>query len=73
MFQEWDGNPILVWTPVVEPEVHGVERFLPEQPLDLIRKGKFNKVPLIVGVTKDEFGGVIVGENISLLHNATGI
>ncbi|EZA54385.1 esterase E4 [Ooceraea biroi] len=59
-FFEWDGNPILVWTPVVEPEVHGVERFLPEQPLDLIRKGKFHKVPLIVGVTKDEFGGVVV-------------
>lgn len=47
----------------MEPEVNGVERFLAEQPLDLIRKGKFHKVPLIVGVTKDEFGGVVVGEN----------
>ncbi|KAL6420041.1 hypothetical protein ACFW04_010998 [Cataglyphis niger] len=46
---EWYGNPILLWTPVVEPEVHGVERFLPEQPVDLIRKGKFHKVPLIAG------------------------
>ncbi|KAL6446525.1 hypothetical protein ACFW04_001222 [Cataglyphis niger] len=60
-FFEWYGNPILLWTPVVEPEVHGVERFLPEQPVDLIRKGKFHKVPLIAGVTKDEFGGVVVG------------
>ncbi|KMQ95962.1 esterase fe4-like protein [Lasius niger] len=59
-FFEWYGNPILVWTPVVEPEVHGVERFLPEQPIDLIKRGKFHKVPLIAGVTKDEFGGVVV-------------
>lgn len=58
-FFEWHGNPILVWSPVVEPEVRGVERFLPEQPYDLIRKGQFHKVPLIAGVTKDEFGGVV--------------
>lgn len=58
-FFEWYGNPILVWTPVVEPEVHGVERFLPEQPVDLIKRGEFHKVPLIAGVTKDEFGGVV--------------
>ncbi|KYM82670.1 Esterase FE4 [Atta colombica] len=58
-FFEWYGHPIMIWTPVVEPEVHGVERFLPEQPIDLIRKGKFHKVPLIAGVTKNEFDGVI--------------
>ncbi|KAL6446527.1 hypothetical protein ACFW04_001222 [Cataglyphis niger] len=69
-FFEWYGNPILLWTPVVEPEVHGVERFLPEQPVDLIRKGKFHKVPLIAGVTKDEFGGVVVAvENQRKLGN----
>lgn len=50
-----------MWSPVVEPEVRGVERFLPEQPYDLIRKGQFHKVPLIAGVTKDEFGGVVAG------------
>lgn len=60
--QEWHGDPILVWSPVVEPEIQGVERFLPEQPADLFRKGKFHKVPLIAGVTKDEFGGVITSE-----------
>ncbi|EFN65474.1 Esterase FE4 [Camponotus floridanus] len=59
-FFEWNGNPILIWMPVVEPEVQGVERFLPEQPFDLIRKGKFHKVPLMAGVTKDEFGGIVV-------------
>ena len=47
--------------PVVESEeVRGVERFLPAQPIDLIRQGKFHKVPFITGVTKDEFGGQIV-------------
>lgn len=64
VFQEWYGNPILIWMPVVEPEVQGVERFLPEQPLDLIRKGKFHKIPLMAGVTKDEFGGIVVGKNL---------
>ncbi|XP_076180102.1 esterase E4-like [Ptiloglossa arizonensis] len=59
-FFEWHGDPILVWEPVVEPEVPGVERFLTDQPVDLIRRGKFNKVPAIFGVTKDEFGGVVV-------------
>ncbi|EZA54386.1 Esterase FE4 [Ooceraea biroi] len=59
-FFEWHGNPLLVWLPVVEPEIHGVERFLSEQPNDLIKQGNFHKVPLIAGITKDEFGGVIV-------------
>ncbi|XP_011705308.1 PREDICTED: esterase FE4-like, partial [Wasmannia auropunctata] len=59
-FFEWYNDLILVWTPVVEPEIHGVERFLPEQPSELIRKGKFHKVPLIAGITENEFDGVIV-------------
>ncbi|OAD60209.1 Esterase FE4 [Eufriesea mexicana] len=59
-FFEWYGDPIIVWKPVVEPEVSGIERFLPAQPYDLIRQGKFHQVPAIFGVTKDEFGGVVV-------------
>ncbi|XP_043269312.1 uncharacterized protein [Venturia canescens] len=59
-FFEWHNDPILIWLPVVEPEVPGVERFLTAQPIDLIREGKFHHVPLITGVTKDEFGGVVV-------------
>ncbi|XP_012527268.2 esterase FE4 [Monomorium pharaonis] len=62
-FFEWNYHPILIWTPVVEPEVHDVERFLPEQPYDLIRKGKFHKVPLIAGVTENEFDGVVAFVN----------
>ena len=58
-FFEWHGDPIVVWQPVVEPEIPGAERFLTAQPLDLIRKGRFHQVPAIFGVNKDEFGGVV--------------
>ncbi|KAJ8686610.1 hypothetical protein QAD02_022404 [Eretmocerus hayati] len=57
-FHEWHGDPILVWLPVVEPNIPGVERFLPAEPVDLIRSGNFNQVPLLTGVTQDEFGYV---------------
>ncbi|XP_015127077.1 esterase FE4 [Diachasma alloeum] len=59
-FFEWHRDPILVWLPVVEPEVPSVERFLPDQPMNLIRQGKFHQVPLITGITKDEFGGRVI-------------
>lgn len=45
---------------MIEPEVPGVERFLTAQPSDLIRQGKVYQVPLIAGVCRDEFGGVVV-------------
>lgn len=57
---DWYYNPILLWAPVVEPEIPGVERFLPADPEELIRQGKFEQVPLVTGITKDEFGGVTV-------------
>ncbi|XP_043269346.1 uncharacterized protein [Venturia canescens] len=59
-FFEWHGDPVLVWAPVIEPEVPGVERFLTGQPSDLIKRGEFSHVPLITGICKDEFGGVVV-------------
>ncbi|XP_012344184.1 esterase E4-like [Apis florea] len=59
-FFEWNKDPILIWKPVVEPNIPGVERFLPAQPVELIRRGKFHKVPAIFGITRDEFGGVVV-------------
>ncbi|KAL7289595.1 hypothetical protein TKK_0016453 [Trichogramma kaykai] len=59
-FFEWHNNPLIQWMPVVEPEVRGVERFMPAQPIDLIRQGKFKKVPFVAGITKDEFGAKIV-------------
>ncbi|XP_015127076.1 esterase E4 [Diachasma alloeum] len=58
-FAEWQGDPVLQWRPVIEPEVPGVERFLSDQPVDLIRQGKLYHVPVMTGITKDEFGGVV--------------
>lgn len=55
----------MLWKPVVEPEVPGMERFLPAQPIDLIRQGKFYQVPAIFGVTKDELGGIVVSKSHS--------
>ncbi|XP_076180089.1 esterase E4-like [Ptiloglossa arizonensis] len=55
---DWHGNPILLWKPSIEPEVRGVERFLTAHPYDLIKQGKFKQVPLILGVTENEFGTV---------------
>ncbi|XP_015176907.1 PREDICTED: esterase E4-like isoform X1 [Polistes dominula] len=58
-FFEYGGDPVNIWLPVIEPEVDGVERFLTGQPVDLIREGKINDVPLIIGTTTEEFGRVV--------------
>lgn len=44
----------------MEPKVKGVERFLTDEPVNLIREGKIAPVPVIGGFNKDEFAGVIV-------------
>ncbi|GJQ73729.1 hypothetical protein Trydic_g14063 [Trypoxylus dichotomus] len=68
-FDEFFYNPIWVWTPVIEPDF-GQERFLTEHPLDSVQKKNFENVPVMLGVTTDEFGSKsfdIVGNN-SLLE-----
>ncbi|XP_017883229.1 esterase FE4-like [Ceratina calcarata] len=56
---DWYQTPILLGKPTVEPESSKTERFLTAQPYDLIVQRKFtNDVPLILGVTQDEFGGI---------------
>lgn len=67
--KEWYGDPIIIWRPVVEPEIPGVERFLTDQPANLLRKGQFHHVPVIAGVTKDEFAGIIKGKIFPFFHN----
>lgn len=42
------------WLPVVEHDF-GQERFFADDPNNLFKSGKFNKVPVIVGITTDEF------------------
>ncbi|XP_043523874.1 esterase E4-like isoform X1 [Frieseomelitta varia] len=69
---DWLGNPILLWKPAVEPKAPGVERFLTDQPYKLIKQRKFQQVPLIMGVTEDEFGGVVAFyERDQLLDNCS--
>ncbi|KOX76875.1 Esterase FE4 [Melipona quadrifasciata] len=67
---DWYGNPILLWKPTVEPKAPGVERFLTDQPYNLIKQRKFHQVPLIMGVTEDEFGDIKINCPIILLDCA---
>lgn len=53
-------NPVLLWKPVIEPDF-GQERFLDRDPTEAFLKGDFMKIPVIAGVTKDEFAGPAVG------------
>lgn len=56
---------MLTWYPVVEPEIPGVERFLTDQPINLVKSGNFYQVPLITGVVRDEFGAFNISEIIT--------
>lgn len=52
--QEWGFEPIVLYGPVIEPaSAHG--RFLEAHPATLFLSGKSVQVPLITGITKDEF------------------
>ncbi|XP_055526824.1 carboxylic ester hydrolase-like [Wyeomyia smithii] len=52
-------NPVLLWKPVIEPDF-GQERFLDRDPTEAYLKGDFMKIPVIAGITKDEFAGPAV-------------
>ncbi|EFA08586.1 juvenile hormone esterase-like [Tribolium castaneum] len=54
MFLEFGDDPVVIWGPVIEGDF-GQERFLTAHPIELIQKGEFAKVPIILGVTTDEF------------------
>ncbi|XP_021928724.1 esterase FE4 [Zootermopsis nevadensis] len=51
---EWANEPISSYFPVIERVTRG-ERFLEANSTDLFLSGKFAQVPLITGMTKDEF------------------
>ncbi|RZC36490.1 COesterase domain containing protein, partial [Asbolus verrucosus] len=53
-FAEFGYDPVIIWSPVIE-EDFGQERFLPEHPIKLIEDGNFAEIPIVIGVTKDEF------------------
>ncbi|KAJ3625229.1 hypothetical protein MTP99_018790 [Tenebrio molitor] len=65
-FREFGSNPVLIWSPVVEDD-YGQEPFLDEPALRLFRYGNFQKIPIMAGITKDEFAGLAV----ELVQNAT--
>ena len=54
-FQPWRGPPSVVFSPVVEKDYgDGEERFLTDEPLELLKRGEINSVPLIISVTANE-------------------
>lgn len=67
MFEFGQGNPILLWKPVIEPDF-GQERFLVEDPIKLYQEGRFMKIPVIAGVTKDEFVGPALGKESTIIQ-----
>lgn len=46
--------PELLFKPCVEEEIDGVEPFLKENPYDLLSRGQFNKVPIMIGYNSEE-------------------
>ncbi|KAI8115166.1 Venom carboxylesterase-6 [Lucilia cuprina] len=64
MFEFGRQNPLILWKPVVERDF-GQERFLIEDPVKSYQNGEFMKIPIITGMTKDEF----VGPAINILEN----
>lgn len=54
LLTEFAECPMLAWMPVVEPDF-GQERFIEEEPVKLFREGRFHRVPVLTGITEDEF------------------
>jgi hypothetical protein len=55
----------LIWSPVIE-EDFGQERFLSDHPINLIESGEFEHVPVVIGVTKDEFANLAFRKSLQL-------
>ncbi|KAJ8718215.1 hypothetical protein PYW07_006145 [Mythimna separata] len=43
-----------IFPPCIEKKIHGVEPFLSDSPYNLISQGKYNKVPVIIGLNSAE-------------------
>ncbi|XP_067007339.2 juvenile hormone esterase isoform X2 [Anabrus simplex] len=52
--EEKDGMLALAFTPALEVEAEGVERFLPASPMELLEEGRYHDVPYMTGVTEKE-------------------
>lgn len=64
MFEFGGFNPLLIWLPVVEPDL-GQERFLTDDPTRLFQLGHFHRVPVMAGITDLEFAHL----GISKIYN----
>lgn len=64
-WQEFGSNPVLIWSPVVERN-YGQDPFLDQSPVRLFRDGNFQKIPVMAGITKDEFISLAVGKFVRL-------
>ncbi|KAL7039244.1 hypothetical protein ACKWTF_009843 [Chironomus riparius] len=60
--------PVLPWIPVIEPDF-GQDRFFLDDPNSLIRSGNFIRVPILTGITTDEFMSPVA----TLLSNADSL
>lgn len=49
------GDGFLRFIPVVDKAINGDNSFLPKQPIALLTENKFNAVPTMTGITKDEW------------------
>lgn len=66
-FQDWDFDPMIPFKPTVEPNLPG--GFLTEHPVQIIQGGQSARVPLIVGITKEDGALRAAGKIIFLLKN----
>ncbi|CAH0589989.1 unnamed protein product [Chrysodeixis includens] len=60
------GNIIIseiLYTPCAEKVFEGVDPFLTESPYDLLSKGKYNKVPMMIGVNVEEGSLLFTADN----------
>nr|XP_022903454.1 esterase FE4-like [Onthophagus taurus] len=67
-FDEFLHDPLWRWTWVIEPDF-GQERFLVEHPIKSVVNKRVHDVPLMIGVTKDEFGG----QSFNIVNNKTAL
>jgi len=67
MFDFGRSNPLILWKPVVEPDF-GQERFLIDDPVRSYQNGDHMKIPVITGMTKDEFVGPAICKNVIYLQ-----
>lgn len=58
---EANGTPVVLFTPVIERDF-GQERFLPDHPINLLKAQNFTKMPVITGITQNEYISLAHGE-----------